>query len=48
MAHLYMSERSEDEFSYKKNEILFDWHEFEKKLNMDFVHQCNEKALKEL
>lgn len=49
MAHLYLSQNSEDKFSYKQEGgVSFDWNSFEKKLNMDFVHRCIESALKEL
>jgi serine/threonine-protein kinase ULK/ATG1 len=48
MAHLYMSERSEAEFSFKKNGILFDWNDFEKKLDIDYVNSVIERGLKEL
>lgn len=48
MAHLYLSQNSAEEFNYKKDGIIFDWNEFEKRLNMDFIHQCIENALKNL
>jgi len=48
MAHLFLSSHSEVEFKYKQDTGFFDWQEFEKKLNMDFVHQCIERGLQEI
>lgn len=48
MAHLYLSENSDQEFKYKKDGIMFDWNEFEKKLDMDFVDECIRNGLKAL
>ena len=30
MAHLFLSENSDEEFDYRKDGIIFDWNEFEK------------------
>lgn len=44
---LYLSSNSESEFFFKNDGIPFDWHQFERNFNMNFVNQTLQRALDE-
>lgn len=45
LCDLYLSTHSEKEFSFKQEGIPFDWHQFERNFNMNFVNATLQKAL---
>lgn len=47
LCDLYLSSKSEREFSFMQGDLPFDWHQFEKNFNMNFVNKTLQKALDE-